>query len=89
MSETTLISIRVPVATAKKLATLSTATKRSKSFLGAEAVEQYLAEQEWQIKHIKAGLKSADAGLLVDHSQVTEWMNSWGTQEEKDAPQCD
>jgi predicted transcriptional regulator len=89
MSETTLISIRVPVKTAERFKALAEVLKRSKSFLGAEAIEEYLSLNEWQIAAIKQGIKSANAGKLVSHKDVTTWVESWGTSNEKRVPQCD
>lgn len=89
MSDTTLISIRVPVKTAERLEALAEALKRSKSFLGAEAIEEYLTVQEWQIQAIQRGVKSADKDRLVDHNDVAAWVNSWGQPKEKRQPQCD
>lgn len=88
MGETTLVSIRVPVKTAKRLKALATALKRSKSFLGAEALEEYLALQEWHIKAIERGVKSADAKRLIDQGEVEDWVDSWGKTKEKDTPKC-
>lgn len=88
MAETTLLSIRVPVEMAERLAALAEVTKRSKSFLGAAAIEEYVALQEWQIQEIKKGIGSADAGKLIEHGKVTQWVESWGTEQEEDAPQC-
>ena len=88
MAETTLLSIRVPVEVAERLAALAEATKRSKSFLGAAAIEEYLALQEWQIQEIQKGIRSADAGKLIEHGKVAQWVESWGSEQEEDAPQC-
>ncbi len=88
MSETTLISVRVPVDTARKLEALAAATKRSKSYIGAEAIEQYISTQEWQIKAIEKAIKSADKGKVVDHAAVEGWLSSWGTDDEKERPEC-
>lgn len=87
MSDSTLISVRVSAKTAKKLAALAAATERSKSYLAAQAIEEYLEIQEWQIKAIKEGIASADAGELVDHSEVVDWVKSWDTEDEKAMPE--
>jgi len=89
MNDTTLISIRIPVKTAERLDALATALKHSTSFLGAAAIEEYLSFHEWQIQAIEQGIESADAGKLIDHDEVTEWVGSWGKTEEKGIPKCD
>jgi RHH-type transcriptional regulator, rel operon repressor / antitoxin RelB len=86
MAETTLLSIRIPVEVAERLAALAEVMKRSKSFLGAAAIEEYVASQEWQIHEIKQGITSADAGDLVEHENIVQWVERWGTAHEKDRP---
>jgi RHH-type transcriptional regulator, rel operon repressor / antitoxin RelB len=86
MAETRLISVRVPTAVAAKLEALASSTDRSKSYLAAQAIEEYITTQEWQIATIKEGIKSADAGEFVDHAKVVDWLNSWGTEHEKELP---
>lgn len=46
---TTTISVRVSHEAGERLAHLAQATQRSKFFLAAEAIEEYLAVQEWQV----------------------------------------
>ena len=59
-----------------RLAKLSEITHRSKSFLAAEAINEYLKVQEWQIKEIKNGIAEADAGQLVEHNEIVKfWEN--------------
>jgi predicted transcriptional regulator len=35
-----------------------------------EAVTAYLDVQQWHIDQIKAGIRQADAGKLIDHAEV-------------------
>ncbi|MCI0491003.1 MAG: ribbon-helix-helix protein, CopG family [Blastocatellia bacterium] len=86
MPETTLISVRVPLSTARRLEALAAATGQSKSLLGAEAIEEYVSLQEWQIKAVEKGIQSANKGRFVEHPDVEDWLSSWGTDEEKDMP---
>ena len=88
MSDTTLISIQIPVETSNRLNALAAALNRSTSFLGAEAIEKYLSFQEWQIKAIEHGIESADAGKLIDHNEVSDWVRSWGKTDENGMPKC-
>jgi RHH-type transcriptional regulator, rel operon repressor / antitoxin RelB len=86
MSETKLITVRIPSEVAQKLDALAVSTDRSKSYLAAQAIEEYIETQEWQIKSIKEGIESAEAGEILEHSKVSEWVKSWGTDDEKDIP---
>jgi RHH-type transcriptional regulator, rel operon repressor / antitoxin RelB len=86
MASTTL-SIRVDETAKARLQALSEATGRSSSYLAAEAVEQYLKTQEWQVAAIKKGLEDAEAGRVVAHEDVMAWINSWDTDHELPMPQ--
>lgn len=53
-----------------RLKRLARITHRSKSFLTAEAISEYLEVQEWQLKEIKQGIVEANNAQLIDHSKV-------------------
>ncbi|OGQ92047.1 MAG: hypothetical protein A2289_23335 [Deltaproteobacteria bacterium RIFOXYA12_FULL_58_15] len=59
---TAVLTVRVESSVAKRLARLAKATQRSKSYLAAEAIDEYLAIQEWQVDAIKKGLAEAARG---------------------------
>lgn len=84
MTET--LSIRIDSETRRSLDALSRASKRSKSFLAAEAVAAYVAQEEWQLGEIHAGIRELDAGQGVSHQKVVTWLKSLGTAGEKKAP---
>ncbi|MBA2351019.1 MAG: CopG family ribbon-helix-helix protein [Pseudomonadota bacterium] len=54
----------------QRLDKLSKATERSRAFLAAEAVRQYLEINEWQIAAIEEGVREADQGNLIDHAKL-------------------
>lgn len=70
MAETTTITIRVSKATKQGLDRLADLTKRSRSYLAAEALEQYLAEELDIVEGIQRGLDDVAAGRTVPHEQV-------------------
>ena len=78
MAETTLISVRVPKDVAKRLADLAEATDRSKSYVAGQAIEEFLALQEWQVKAIHQGIAEADAGKFVRHEEAIKRLKRWG-----------
>lgn len=84
MSET--LSIRLHSGTKKRLEALSKQSKRSKSFLAAEAIASYLESEEWQLHEIEAARAELDAGQSVSHDRVAKWLNSWGKPGETKAP---
>jgi predicted transcriptional regulator len=84
MSET--LSIRVDVGTKKRLDALSKRSKRSKSFLAAEAIAAYVESEEWQLGELQAGMVELDSGQEVSHEKVSKWLKSWGKPSEIKAP---
>ena len=66
MTSSTL-SIRLSDETKTQLGLLATATRRSKSFLAAEAVAAYVAREQAIIAGIERGLADMKAGRTVPH----------------------
>jgi RHH-type rel operon transcriptional repressor/antitoxin RelB len=84
MTET--LSIRIDSDTKKRLDALSKRSKRSKSFLAAEAIAAYVESEEWQLGELHAGIVELESGKEVSHGRVSEWLESWGTPDETKAP---
>ena len=84
MSET--LSIRIDAGTKLRLDSLAKRSKRSKSFLAAEAIAAYVQAEEWQLGEIEAGLGELRAGEGVGHEKVAKWLGSWGQKGETKAP---
>ena len=84
MTET--LSIRIDAETKKRLNALSKRSKRSKSFLAAEAIAAYVDSEEWQLGEIHAGIAELESGQEVSHEKVAKWLNSWGRAHETKAP---
>lgn len=80
------LSLRIDEKVRVQLELLSEATGRTKSFLAAEAIKDYLATQLWQITAIKSAVKKADSknAKFIEHKKVLEWVNSWGNEDEQD-----
>jgi predicted transcriptional regulator len=89
MAESEMLTVRVSPETKKQLEALAKETKRSKSFLAAEAISSYLETQAWQLEQIKAGIADLDAGRTVSGDKVLAWIRSWGTANEVPPPECD
>jgi predicted transcriptional regulator len=68
------LSFRLDSDKAGALDALAEALDRDRSYLLNEAVTAYLDVQHWHIEQIRAGLRQADAGKLVDHAVVTAAM---------------
>jgi predicted transcriptional regulator len=77
LMESAVLTLRVDTKTKTKLDKLAEATKRSKSFLAAEAIERYLEVEAWQIKEIKQAIKEADAGDFVSDSEFAKIVKKY------------
>ena len=70
-----LISVRVPSIIAKRLERLAKSVDRSKSYLAAEAIEEYLDIHEWQVQAIHEGLEQIEQDNVVDFIEVKDqWI---------------
>ena len=76
-TENPVISLRMPNDLYNKLEQIVAATKRSRSDLLLNWVEQAIALEEWQIQEIEAGLKEADSGLFASQETVDRVLNKW------------
>jgi RHH-type rel operon transcriptional repressor/antitoxin RelB len=85
MSSTTF-TVRVDATAKKRLERLAKNTGRSRSFLAAEAINEYLDVNEWQVAGIKQAVASLDRGEGVPHQQVKDWITSWGSGSEQPIP---
>ncbi|HTV33507.1 MAG TPA: CopG family transcriptional regulator [Methylocella sp.] len=65
-----LLTVRLSSATKEKLELLAKDTKRSKSFLAAEAITRFIEEQAQIIEGIRAGLEDAKAGRVTSHEDA-------------------
>ena len=76
MPDSTTLTVRLDRSVKKQLEAAAVRVGRSKSFLAAEAIEEYLAVQEGQIEAIKRGIEAADRGELMPHEKVKAWAKS-------------
>ena len=82
----TPFTVRVNPVAKKRLERLAKNTGRSRSFLAAEAINEYLDVNEWQVSGIKQAIASLDRGEGVPHQQVRDWIASWGSDREQPIP---
>lgn len=84
---TEVVTVRLERRLKRRLDALARASKRSKSFLAAEAIGAYVDSQEWQLAAIHEGIAAADRGELVTHDAVSDWVDSWDTDGERPPPE--
>lgn len=78
MRKGALVSLRIEEELAARLDSLAKATGRTKSFIAAQAIQDYLALQEWQVGAIQEGIDAAERGEMVDHDEAVKVLNGWG-----------
>lgn len=79
MSETNILTLRLDSKLKRKLDKLSKATERSRSFLAAEAIREFVTMNEWQIEETKKAIKQADAGDFATEEDVARVTKKWTT----------
>jgi RHH-type transcriptional regulator, rel operon repressor / antitoxin RelB len=82
----TTFTVRVEPDVKKRLERLAKSTGRTRSFLAAEALNEYLDANEWQVASVKRAIASLDRGEGVSHQEVKEWVNSWDGKPERPVP---
>ena len=88
MADSTTITIRVDRTTKDRLEKVARHTRRSKSFLAAEAIEEFLSVQEWQERRIREARASVERGEVIAHEDVLQWVKSWETEDERPMPKA-
>lgn len=69
---------------------IARATAKSSSYIVVKAIKTYLDLNEWQLQAVESsvvGTNLSDA-KFVDNEEVTQWLQSWGTEFEVKPPQC-
>ena len=71
------ISFRIASRKVRDLDAMAETMNRDRAYLLNEAVEAYLDVQQWQIEQIKASIRQADEGKLIEHKQVRKMASKW------------
>jgi len=82
----TTFTVRLDAAAKKRLEKLAKRTGRSRSVLAAEAIDEYLDVNEWQVAGIKRAVASLDRDEGISHQRVKEWVASWGDSQGRPIP---
>ncbi|HVH82652.1 MAG TPA: ribbon-helix-helix domain-containing protein [Stellaceae bacterium] len=70
--DSVVVTARIDARLKAKLEALARGTKRSKSYLAAEAIAAYVELNEWQIREIEAGIAELDGGDALSDEQAEE-----------------
>ena len=86
---TTQFSMRIPDELKKSLEVISQISHRSQSQIATKALAEYVQKNEWKLKAIQEAKKEADKGVFISQESIIDWLDSWGTGNELEAPEPD
>ena len=85
-----MLGVRLDEQLENRLSALAAKTQRSKSFLAKEALIRYIDEEERQQREndltVKRWEEYQETGETVSNESMTNWLDSWGTDQEKPCP---
>jgi predicted transcriptional regulator len=72
MPESSVLTLRLDAKLKNQLDRLSKSMNRSRSFVAAQAIQEYVSVNEWQINEIKKGLAEAEAGDFATDEEMQQ-----------------
>jgi predicted transcriptional regulator len=85
-------SIKIDDSLKSRIQRLASTRRRSPHWIMREAIEQYVEREEAREGFKQEALASwaafQETGRHLTGEEVRTWLNSWGTEEEKAAPEC-
>ena len=66
----TAFTVRVPDAVAEQLDKLAAKLDRSRAYVAAQAIEDFVAREAWQLAEIEAGLGEAERGDFAGAAEL-------------------
>lgn len=85
-----MTSVRMSDQLMDKLETIAKKLDRSKGWIIKDAVSQYVERidrKEKMLAETRQALSEIESGNVVDGDEVMAWIESWGSDNEKSAPQ--
>ena len=70
-------TVRILEETSDKLDELAVKMDRSRSFLAAKAIEEFVAREAWQLAEIEAGLAEANRGEFASETEVERVLGKY------------
>jgi RHH-type transcriptional regulator, rel operon repressor / antitoxin RelB len=77
MAESSVLTLRLDPKLKKQLDRLSRSMSRSRSFVAAEAIREYVSLNDWQIEEIKKAVTEADRGDFASDKDVERMVKKW------------
>lgn len=74
-----VVTIRISDESKDRLERICEFTRRSKSFIAGEALEEYLSSKLWLMEALEEGIEDRRNGNLVSHDEILqEWERKAG-----------
>lgn len=73
----TAFTVRVSDEVADRLDQLAQKLARSRSYMAAQAIEDFVSREEWQVAEIEAGIADADQGEFASDDDVTKVIGKY------------
>ena len=77
MAVSSVLTLRLDSKLKGQLDRLSKATNRSRSFVAAEAIREYVALNNWQIEETIKAIAEADRGDFATDKEVERALTKW------------
>jgi len=81
--------VRMPDDLLRRLDAAATRLRRSRDWIINDAVREYLEREDWRQRRdeeTREALAGLDAGQVVDGDEVLAWIESWGSENEREPP---
>ena len=89
---TTAVAIKIDQKTKERYKNLAQIKDRSSHWMMREAINQYVDREEKRESFRQDAVNSwneyQETGLHATGDEVIKWLNTWGTGDEKDEPEC-
>ncbi|MBF0379653.1 MAG: Arc family DNA-binding protein [Magnetococcales bacterium] len=82
-------SVRLPDEVRADLAYLSEVTHRSQSSIAIQLLAEEAKKKSDKLRAIEAAKEDIKSGVLHSGEQIIEWMDTWGSKNEKPSPKPD
>jgi predicted transcriptional regulator len=89
---TTAVAIKIDQKTKERYKNLALIKDRSTHRMMREAIKQYVDREEKRESFLRDAVNSwneyQETGLHATGEEVIKWLNTWGADDEQDAPEC-
>lgn len=86
------VSVKLDEDLRERIQSLAESKQRSAHWIMREAIRTYVEKEEARRSFIgdaeEASRHYEETGLHLTHEEVEDWLLSWGTDHERDPPQC-